>query len=89
MGQSAMMRCSASSPSMRGILTSRVTTSGRRARTFSSPSWPSTAVPTTSMSRRAAQHARERLAHEGGVVDHQHPDHGGRRAGAERAPAFW
>ena len=49
-GHSLMMRRSASRPSMRGILTSSVTTSGRSASAFSSPSWPSTAVPTTSMS---------------------------------------
>ena len=52
-GHSAMIRRSASSPPMRGIFTSSVTTSGRRSSTFSTPSSPSTAVATTSTSGAA------------------------------------
>jgi hypothetical protein len=78
-GHSVMIRRRASSPPMRGILMSSVTTSGRRARDFSRPSFPSTAVPTTSMSGRWKASAPG-LAHERGVIDDEDADH---------AAAFW
>ena len=49
-GHSVMIRRRASRPSTRGILTSRVTTSGRRALIFAIPSAPSVAEATTSIS---------------------------------------
>ena len=49
-GCSAMRRSRVSRPPRRGILTSRVTTSGRSSRAFARPSSPSAAKPTTSMS---------------------------------------
>ena len=53
-GQSCMMRRRASSPSIRGIFTSRVITSGCSAQALANPSFPSDAVPTTSMPGSAA-----------------------------------
>ena len=57
-GISLAMRAVASSPFMRGMLTSMMTTSGRSAIVLRTASRPSAASPTTSMSGSVSRIAR-------------------------------
>ena len=57
-GHSLTMRAVASSPFMRGMLTSMTTTSGCSVRPLRTASRPSAASPTTSMSASASRMAR-------------------------------
>ena len=72
----------AARPSSFGIRMSMRTTSGRWASMAAATSLPSSASPTTSRSRRGAEHHRQPGAHERVVVDDQHAE----SAGASRRP---
>ena len=68
-GLASAIRFTAEMPSMPGSRTSMITTSGLRRSTASTTSSPVSTLPTSSRSRRVAEHQREALAHRGMVID--------------------
>ena len=87
-GRRRMISPSAVSPSMTGISTSSVMTSGRSASIFSRASAPSRAWPTTSHLGVRRQDLRDHLAHEGRVVHDQRTNEIGSASAVSVRPAW-